>query len=106
MIDGLAGRGAYFSFNGSFLAQQRHKKRETFLEIPLDRLLVETDAPAMPPPPELNLYPLPHTPAGETVNHPGNIEVAYEGLATLLGMKVEELKPPVEENFRRLFAKT
>jgi TatD DNase family protein len=103
MIEGFAGRGAYFSFNGSFLAEQRHRKREAFREIPLDRLLVETDAPAMPVPAELDRYPLPEAPEGETVNHPGNIEVAYEGLARLRGMEIEELERVVEANFRRLF---
>jgi TatD DNase family protein len=103
MIEGFAGRGGYFSFNGSFLAEQRHRKREAFREIPLDRLLVETDAPAMPVPAELDRYPLPEAPEGETVNHPGNIEVAYEGLARLRGMEIEELERVVEANFRRLF---
>jgi TatD DNase family protein len=103
MIEGFAGRGAYFSFNGSFLAEQRHRKREAFKEIPLDRLLVETDAPAMPLPRELDRYPLPSTAEGETVNHPGNIEGAYQGLAKLREMELEELTRVVAENFRRLF---
>jgi TatD DNase family protein len=103
MVEGFAGRGAYFSFNGSFLAEERHRKRETFREVPLDRLLVETDAPAMPAPAELDRYPLPETPEGERVNHPGNIEVAYEGLARLRGMGLKELESVVEGNFRRLF---
>ena len=45
MIEGFARRGAYFSFNGYFLAEQRRRKSETFREVPLERLLVETDAP-------------------------------------------------------------
>jgi TatD DNase family protein len=103
MIEAFAGRGAYFSFNGYFLAEQRHKKRDAFIKVPLDRLLVETDAPAMPLPPELNPHPLPDTPDGEPVNHPANIAVAYEGLAKLRGMPLDELASQVEENFSRLF---
>jgi TatD DNase family protein len=105
MVEDFAGRGAYFSFSGSFLAEQRHKKRDAFREVPLERLLVETDAPAMPLPPELDRYPLPQTADAEPVNHPGNIAVAYEGLAKLRGMEIEELARAVEENFWRLFGK-
>ncbi len=103
MIEGFARRGAYFSFNGSFLAGQRHRKLDTFREVPIERLLVETDAPAMPVPSELDRYPLPNTPDGESVNHPGNLAVAYEGLARLRGMEIEEIERVVEANFRRLF---
>ena len=102
MIGGFAGRGAYFSFSGSFLAANRQAKRDAFREMPPDRLLVETDAPAMPPPLELIRYPLPDA-EGEPVNHPGNIAVACEGLAKLRGMDNREMEQIVGENFRRLF---
>jgi TatD DNase family protein len=105
MIAQFAERGAYFSFNGYFLGETRHKKREAFPEVPSDRLLVETDAPAMPLPADLTRYPLPDTSNGEPVNHPGNLPVAYEGLAALRGMAVEELAKQVEQNFRRLFGR-
>jgi len=105
MIEGFARRGAYFSFSGSFMAEQRRGKMETFREVPVERLLVETDAPAMPLPAELSRYRLPKAPEGATVNHPGNVAVAYEGLATLRGMESEELEGVVEANFRRLFGK-
>jgi len=103
MVELFVSRGAYFSFNGYFLAESRHKKREAFLQVPLDRVLVESDAPAMPLPLELNRYSLPDTGEGEPVNHPANIEVAYEGLARLRGIEIEELAQRVESNFRCLF---
>lgn len=103
MIEGFVARGAYFSFNGSFLAEPRQKKRDTFLHIPLNRLLVETDAPAMPLPPELDRYALPATPDGDPVNHPANLTVAYKGIATLRGIQLEELATLAEKNFQRLF---
>ncbi len=93
----LAEMGAYFSFSGSFLAENRRAKAETFRELPLDRLLVETDAPSMPVPAGLDRY------GGGTMNHPGNLGVAYDGLAGVRGMPVEELAGVVEGNFRRLF---
>jgi TatD DNase family protein len=104
MIRAFAEHGAYFSFNGYFLDPARHRKLETFREVPPDRLLVETDAPAMPLPVALNRYPLPDTSGGKPVNHPGNLPVAYEGLAELRGMSVAELADQVTENFQRLFS--
>ena len=102
---GFAARGAYFSFSGSFIAEQKHKKRVAFREVPADRLLVETDAPAMPLPDGMIRYPLPPAPGGEPVNHPANLGVAYEGLAELRGLALEELARIVEANFHRLFGK-
>ncbi len=93
----LTNLGAYFSFSGSFLAQKRSAKAEVFLELPLDRLLVETDAPSMPLPPELDRY-------GDGVtNHPGNLIVAYEGLAKVRSIPVRDLAELVEANFQRMF---
>jgi len=106
MVEGFAKHGAYFSFSGSFLAENRHRKRDTFREIPLDRLLVETDAPAMPLPRALIRHPLPDSPDRTIVNHPANIDAAYEGLAQLRGMQVAELASIVETNFNRLFGAT
>jgi TatD DNase family protein len=103
MIEGFASRGAYFSFNGYFLGENRQKKREAFREAPLERLLVESDAPAMPLPVALERYSLAETEDGERVNHPGNLVVAYEGVAALRGMEIEEMGKMVERNFWRLF---
>ena len=105
MIKGFVERGAYFSFNGSFLGANRQKKRDTFLEVPLERLLVETDAPAMPLPPELIQFPLPDA-QEERVNHPANLPIAYRGLADLRGMAEATLQSVVEGNFRRLFGRS
>jgi len=103
MIEGFARRGAHFSFSGSFLDPHRQKKREAFLRVPLDRLLIETDAPAMPLPTELNRYPLPNASDGSLVNHPANLPVAYEGLATLRSLKINDLSDLIESNFHHLF---
>jgi len=103
MVGGFAKRGAYFSFSGSFLAEGKHNNRDTFRDIRMERLLVESDAPAMPLPVELNRYPLPQTAEGEAVNHPANIAVAYEGLARLRSMEVEELAQIIADNFGQLF---
>lgn len=103
MIEAFASRGAYFSFNGYFLAEARHRKREAFLHVPLDRLLVETDSPAMPLPSDLIRYHLASTPEGDVINHPANIVATYQGLAQLRGTSLEEMASQIAANFNRLF---
>ena len=103
MVNRYAERGAYFSFNGYFLDPRHAKHQETYKRIPLDRLLVETDAPAMPLPQVWRTYKLPPAPDGSPVNHPGNIDAAYTALASLRGMPLRELIEQVDANFRRLF---
>jgi TatD DNase family protein len=98
MMREFAGLGGYFSFNAYFLHERKEKQREVFREVPEERLLVETDAPAMCPPEERDRYRL-----GKDLNHPGNVAVAYEGLAEIRGVEVEELARRVEGNFGRLF---
>jgi TatD DNase family protein len=102
MIGGFARRGAYFSFNPYFLHSRKISQREAFLRVPLDRLLVETDAPDMRPPDEHNPRPL-RSALRAAINHPANIDVAYRALAQLKGLDLEALGAQVEENFRRLF---
>jgi TatD DNase family protein len=103
MIDGFVSRGAYFSFSGSFLAKGRERKLEPFRVLPLDRLLVETDAPAMPLAEEIDRHPLPLAPDGTRINHPANLLAAYEGLAATRGLPLDELVEIVAENYARLF---
>ncbi len=103
LIRPLADRGAYFSFNGAFLAENHVHRRDIFTKVPLDRLLIETDAPAMPLPAERSKYQLPPAPTGETINHPANLAIVYSGLAEWLMIAREQLAEQVEENFLRLF---
>jgi TatD DNase family protein len=103
MVRGFVALGAYFSFNGSFLDERHARHRETFKLIPSERLLIETDAPAMSLPEPFRTYNLPLSATGRPVNHPGNIEGAYAGLAALLGVTVAELATQTEANFLRFF---
>jgi TatD DNase family protein len=98
MIDGFVQRGAYFSFNAYFLAPRKAAQRALFQQLPLERLLVETDAPAMPLPADFRRYTL-----TEESNHPANLIVAYEELAKLRGLSLETLMEMIEENFQRFF---
>lgn len=94
--------GARFSFSTSFAEPKRAKLREVYRGLPLDRLLVETDVPAMTPPGEWNLFPLED--GTGPVNHPLNLISAYRVLAGLRGMPVEQLAAVVAGNFEDLFA--
>lgn len=96
--------GAYFSFNGYFLDPRRARRlREVYAAIPADRLLVETDAPAMPLPREWATHRLPPAPTGAIINHPANLEAAYTGLAAWRGLTIPDLAASVEKNFTRFF---
>ena len=104
MIRGFVERGAYFSFNAYFLHERKAAQRAVFQQIPIDRLLVETDAPDMRPPDDRNTHPL-HDAAGGPLNHPANLALAYTALAELRGLSAERLTAQVAENFTRLFGK-
>ncbi len=99
----FAQRGGYFSFNAYFLHERKAAQRTVFRKIPAERLLVETDAPAMNPPGERNTHPL-RDADGEPSNHPANVALAYAALAEIRGVSIEVLAAQVEENFARLFA--
>jgi TatD DNase family protein len=104
MVTEWVRQGAYFSFSPSFLDPRKHRQREAFRVVPADRLLVETDAPAMPPPAEWVEHHLPAEPTtGTRLGHPADIRVTYAGLARLRGVTIEELQQQVADNFARLF---
>jgi len=102
MVTGFAELGGYFSFNAYFLDERKARQREVFRHIPADRLLVETDAPDMRPPDNLNAFPI-RDKHGELVNHPAHIALAYERLGKIREMPVDALAAQVAENFKRLF---
>jgi TatD DNase family protein len=103
MINGFAKLGAYFSFNGAFLEPRKQRVREVFAAVPSDRLLVETDAPAMSLPADRARFHLPPSPEGALVNHPANLAIAYEGLAEIRRVDPAVLADSVAANFQRLF---
>ena len=102
MVAGFLDRGAYFSFSPSFLHERKSAQREIFRRLPAGRLLVETDAPDLAPPPERNLRPLSGA-DGKTLNHPANLLVAYDALAEIRGVTLGELAMAVGENYARFF---
>ena len=104
MIAAFAQRGAYFSFPGYYLHPRKEKQREVFRHVPLDRLLVETDAPDQRLPDEQNTFPL-LDPHGHPINHPANLATVYQGLAALRGEDIETLAGHTADNSIRLFGR-
>lgn len=103
LVPELTRLGAYFSFNPAFLDPRKTRLQETFKIIPAHRLLCETDAPAMIPPQPWRTHKLPPAADGSPVNHPGNIEATYAGLAALRGEDHAALAAQIAQNFTRLF---
>ncbi|MES2706874.1 MAG: TatD family hydrolase [Verrucomicrobiota bacterium] len=105
LIPFFAERGAYFSFSPSFLAARRQSRREAFRLMPRDRILIETDAPDLGPPPELNPHPLTDSATGKPLNHPANLILSLQSLAAVLDLDEASAARLTTENWRRLFTR-
>jgi TatD DNase family protein len=104
MILPLAKLGAYFSFPGYFAHARKERQRERFRHVPLDRLLIETDAPDQPLPEELTAHPLLEEGTGKPLNHPANLLSVYTFLSGMFNESLDALATRVEQNFKRLFS--
>jgi TatD DNase family protein len=85
--------GFYISFSGIVTFKNATELREVASAVPLDRLLVETDAPY--------LAPVPHR--GKR-NEPAFVRHVAEEIARVKGVTVEAVAQASTENFFRLFA--
>jgi TatD DNase family protein len=104
MVKEFADLGGYFSLSGYFAHDRKNRQKEVFRWVPMDRLLLETDAPDMTPPSSHVLHFLSDS-KGAELNHPANIPAVYEFAAELYGIAMEKLAAIVEENFRRILGK-
>lgn len=87
--------GFYISISGIVTFKNARDLQETAARLPIDRLLIETDAPF--------LAPVPHR--GKT-GEPAFVADTAAFLADLRGENVEDLKTVTARNFHTLFAKT
>lgn len=87
--------GFYISISGIVTFKSARELQETAARLPIERLLVETDAPF--------LAPVPHR--GKT-GEPGFVADTAAFLATLRGEPVEQLQEATAHNFHNLFSKT
>ena len=86
--------GLYISMSGVLTFNKSDDLRETVKDVPLDRLLVETDAPY--------LAPTPHR--GKT-NEPAFVRHTAEKLAEVKQLTFAEVESATTDNFFRLFKK-
>lgn len=84
----------YISVSGIITFNGAEDIRKTIKEVPLERLLVETDSPY--------LAPLPHR---GKVNEPSYVKFVANKLAEIKGLSKEEVAKVTTENFMRLFEK-
>lgn len=86
--------GLYISASGIMTFKKSEELRGVLKEVPLDRLLVETDAPF--------LAPMPHR--GKR-NEPAFVAHTAAALAELKGVSADELARATTDNFFRLFTR-
>ena len=92
MAKWLVNRGWYIGFTGVLTFKNARKAVEVAREIPLDRIVLETDCPYMAPEPFRGKR-----------NDPGKIYRMAEKLAEIRGLSVEEIHTITLENGRRLY---
>ncbi len=84
--------GFHISFSGIVSFKNAVALREVAAAIPLDRMLIETDAPY--------LAPVPHR---GKINQPGYVKHVAEAIAEVRGLTAEAVGEATTENFFRLF---
>lgn len=87
--------GLYVSFSGVLTFKKSDELREIAANVPLDRLLVETDAPYLAP-----------EPVRGGKNEPSFVAHTAGKLAEVRGVSLEEIGQITSDNFYRLFSKT
>ncbi len=106
MVDCFVELGAYFSFSGYFAKPEKAAKLEAFRLVPPERLLIETDAPDMLPPPDGIAYPMPNDGEKAAPNHPANIAKVYALAAQYLKRDAAELTQQCAANFSRFISRS
>lgn len=96
MLVPLVNLGAYFSLSGYFLSARKINTFHTFAEIPLHRIVVESDAPDMAPPRERQG---PYHREG--YHHPADLAACVSALAELKKMPADECAEICWENTAR-----
>ncbi len=88
----LVGLGCYLGVGGVITYDRAHKTRETIRRMPLDCLVLESDAPDMPP-------------AGveKGANEPARLGQILTSLAQLLDVPADELAPALTANACRFY---
>ncbi|MHA1190390.1 MAG: TatD family hydrolase, partial [Alphaproteobacteria bacterium] len=86
--------GGYVSFSGILTFRKSDELRDIARQLPVDRLLVETDAPYLSP-----------MPFRGKRNEPAHVAHTAQCLADTLGVTMDEVASQTTDNFFRLFSK-
>ena len=92
LMNQLGGIDVYFAFGGHITYKNKEYLHEAIRAIPLNRILLETDAPYLAPVPK----------RGE-VNRPGFIKYSAQKMAEVLGKTVEEIETITRDNAYRFY---
>jgi TatD DNase family protein len=84
--------GFYISFSGIVTFKSAKELQAVALELPLERILIETDAPYLAP-----------VPYRGKMNEPGFVAHVGEYIAKLKGVPVEQVAQQTTANFFQLF---
>ncbi|MBK1649097.1 TatD family hydrolase [Rhabdochromatium marinum] len=84
--------GFYISFSGIITFKSADELRQVAQQVPLDRLLIETDAPYLAP-----------VPYRGKSNEPRFVPLVAETIAAIRGLEVAEVAQATAQNFARLF---
>jgi TatD DNase family protein len=84
--------GFHISFSGIVTFKKAEALREVARQVPLERMLVETDSPYLAP-----------VPYRGKINEPGYVKHVAEEIARLRGIPLEEVGAATSANFFRLF---
>ena len=90
--DDIIAMNFYVSLGGPVTFKNAQLPKDIAVHVPLDRLLVETDAP----------YLTPHPYRGKR-NEPAHVKLVAEKIAELRGMTYEDLAQATTENAKRLY---
>ena len=88
-----ANAGHYFAFGGA-ITFKNAKKEDVFAQIPIERVMSETDSPYMAPEPHRG-----------TVNTPLNIPIIVAKMAGFYGVTASEMEAQIRDNTLRFFPK-
>jgi len=102
LIPELTKMGAFFSYSGKVLFTNYLRARRSLLEVPPERLLIETDAPCMVPPSAYVVRSLKSS-DGYECNLPANLPLILQGISELLNEEMEHLKERLSRNSRIFF---
>jgi len=91
-LDQILKRGLYVGLNGIMTFTKRSEQLEAAKKVPLERILIETDAPFLTP-----------VPFRGTICSPKHVRVTAEFLAALRGEKLETFAAATTQNARHLF---